>query len=63
MAIKFIVCSSGLVLRTGLELDQAALEPRVQAGLPQSIAMTEVEFKAGDSLQKTESQQEGGGRL
>jgi len=32
--------------RTGLELDEAALEPRAEAGLPQSIAMTGVEFKA-----------------
>jgi len=32
--------------RTGLEVDQAALEPRVQVGLPRSISMTRVELKA-----------------
>jgi hypothetical protein len=40
---QFIAGNPETRLRTGLELDQAALERRVQAKLPQSV--TGVEFK------------------
>src|SRR4029077_4278220 len=60
---QFIACNSELVSALGSKLDQAALEPRVQAKLPQSISTTGVEFKAVINCKGRRSQQEGGGRL